>query len=94
MGLGSGHKRDALCYGFGLIGEEFADVGGVELGFEEEGVVTFCGVHGDVHGVDFCVFEVFDELGLFFGVEAEVGVDGEDEKAVTGFFAAGEEFFG
>ena len=67
-------------------------MGGVEVGLEEEGVVAFGGVHGDVDGGDAGLFEVADEFCLFLGVEAEVGVDGEDEEFVPGGFAAGEEF--
>lgn len=69
-------------------------MGGVELGFEEEGVVAFGRVDSDMHRFDACFFEVANEFGLFLGVEAEVGVDREDEKFVAGFFAAGEEVFG
>lgn len=69
-------------------------MGGVELGLEEEGVVPFGGMDGDVHRFNTRFFEVADELGLFFGVEAKVGVDGEDEEFVTRFFTAGEEFSG
>lgn len=65
---------------------------GVEVGLEEEGVVAFGGVHGDVDSGDVGLFEVADEFCLFFGVEAEVGVDGEDEELMPGGFAAGEEF--
>ncbi len=67
-------------------------MGGVEVGLEEEGVVAFGGVHGDVDGGDVGLFEVADEFCLFLGVEAEVGVDGEDEEFMPGGFAAGEEF--
>jgi len=53
--------------------------------------VAFGRVDGDVHGVDVCGFEVANEFGLFFGIEAEVGVDGEDEEFVPCFFAATKE---
>ena len=69
-------------------------MGGVELGLQEEGVVTFGGVYGDVHRFHLDVFEAFYELRLFFGIEAEVRVDGEDEEFVTGLFATLEEFLG
>lgn len=69
-------------------------MGGVKLGLKEEGIVPFGGVDGDVHGVHVGVFEVFDEFGLFFRIEAEVGVDGEDEEFVAGGLAAGEKVFG
>jgi hypothetical protein len=64
---------------------------GVELGFEQEGVVAFVGVHGDVHVRDLGLFEMADELGLLLGVEAEVAVDAEDEIVLSGGGAAGEE---
>ena len=54
--------------------------------------MTFGGVDRDVHGVDVCRFEVSNELGLFFGVEAEVGIDGEDEELLPRLLAALEEF--
>lgn len=56
--------------------------------------MTFSGVDGDVHGVDFGGFEVADEFGLFFGEEAEVGVDREDEEFLPGFLTAFEEVSG
>lgn len=69
-------------------------MGSVEFGLEEEGVVAFVGVHGDMHGVHVSVLKVLDEFGLFLGVEAEIGVDGEDEEPMTGSLAAGEEVLG
>ncbi len=48
----------------------------------------------DVHDVDLGILEVFHEFGLFFRIEAEVGVDGEDEPVLSGVSAAGEEVFG
>ena len=56
--------------------------------------MAFGGVDGDVHGVHFDVFEVFYEFGLFFGIEAEVGIDGEDEEFVPGFLAPEEKILG
>lgn len=56
--------------------------------------MAFGGVDGDVHGVDAGAFEVGDELGLLFGVEAEVRVDGEDEPFLAGGGARGEEVLG
>ena len=55
--------------------------------------MAFGGVHGDVHGGDVGLFEVADEFCLFLGVEAEVGVDGEDEEFLPGGLAAREKFF-
>ena len=69
-------------------------MGRVEFGLEEEGIVAFGGVHRDVNGVDIRVFEVLDDFGLLFGVETEVGVDGEDEEFMTGGIAAGKKIFG
>ena len=45
-------------------------------------------------GLDAGFFEVFDEFGLFFGVEAEVGIDREDEEALVVLFAWGKKVFG
>ncbi len=87
-----GYDRSPL-WGWGLIREKFADVGSVEFGLEEKGVVAFGGVDGDVHGVHIGLFEVFDEFGLLLGIKAKVGVDGEDEELVAGGLAAGEEIF-
>ena len=69
-------------------------MGSVEFGLEEKGIVAFGGVHRDVHGIDFGIFEMLDEFGLFLGVEAEIGIDREDEELMTGGLAAGEEVFG
>ena len=69
-------------------------MGSVELGLEEEGIVSFCGVHGDMNGVDFGVLEMFDDFRLFFGIETEVGIDGEDEEFVTGGIAPSKKIFG
>lgn len=67
---------------------------GVEVGLKEERVVAFVGVNGDVHGFDAGFFEMFLELGLFFGVEAEVRVDGEEEPALLVGAAAVKELGG
>ncbi len=56
--------------------------------------MAFGGVHGDVHGVDVGFLKVFHKFGLFFGIEAEVGVDGEDEEFVPGFLAPEEKILG
>ena len=63
-------------------------MGSVKFRFEEEGIVPFGGVNGDVHRVNAGLFEVLDELGLFFGVKAEIGIDGENEELLSGFLAA------
>ena len=49
-------------------------------------------VGGDVHDADAGVFEVTDEGGLFFWVEAEVAIDAEDEVVVVVGAGAFEEF--
>lgn len=67
---------------------------GVEIRFEEEGVVSLGGMDGDVHGIDVCFLKVFYEFRLFLRVEAEIGIDGEDEPFLSGFCAAVEEFVG
>ena len=67
------------------------EVGGVEFGLEEEGIVAFVGVHGDHHAGRAGFFEHGGQFGLFFGVEAEVGIDAEDEVVVSGLGGALEE---
>ena len=76
------------------VAEQVVDVGSVEFRLEEEGIVAFVRVDGDVEIVDVGLFEVANEFGLFFGVDAEVGVDGEDEVFVPGFAGAGQKLSG
>lgn len=64
--------------------EGVVEVGGVELGFEEEGVVAFVGVDGDHHAGGAGFFEHGSEFRLFFRVEAKVGINTEDEEMMTG----------
>lgn len=90
---GAGDPHQNYKFRLHSLREDLSDVGGVEVGFEEERVVAFGGVHGDVDGGDVGLFQVADEFCLFLGVEAEVGVDGEDEEFMPGGLAAGEEFF-
>ena len=55
------------------------DAVGIEMGFEEEGVVAFVGVDGDVLHGDAVSLELLDDVFLLVGVEADIGVDAEDE---------------
>ena len=59
-------------------------MGGVEGGFEQEGIVSLFRVHGDVHVRDTGCFQPAHEFGLFLGIEAEIGVDTEDEPVMAG----------
>ena len=95
-GLSLDGESDAICAVeiIALVREEFADVGGVKLRFQKEGIVTLCGMDCDVYRVDPGVFEVLDEVCLFFRVKAEIGIDGKDEKAMTGFAGALKKFAG
>ena len=66
--------------------EGVGEVGGIEFGFEEEGIVTAIGVDGDVNVGDAGLFQIADEGGLFLGIEAVVFVDTEDEVVMVVFF--------
>ena len=70
------------------------DVRRVEIGLEEKGVVTFVRMDGDVHRVDVAFGEVLNEFCLFFGIEAEVGVDRENQPFLAGIATTLEEFLG
>lgn len=54
--------------------------------------MSFVGVHGDVHGIDFGRFEMLDELGLFLWVKTEIRIDGENQPFLAVAGAAFEEF--
>ena len=69
------------------------NVGRVVVGFEQEGIVALVRVDGQVHHVDLRLLEVLHQLGLFFRVETEVGVDGEHQPPLAGLGAAGEQVF-
>ena len=65
---------------------------GVKCGLEEEGVVTAVGVDRDVHRAETGFFQFEDEGGLFLRIEAEIGIDGKDQEAMTRFPASAQEF--
>lgn len=56
--------------------------------------MAFVRVDGDMDGVHIGLLEMFDDFGLLFGVEAEVGIDREDQEFMTSSIAAGEEVLG
>lgn len=57
----------------------------VECRFKEKGIVAAIGVDGDMDIGDVRVLEVSDEVGLFFGIEAIIFVDTEDQVMVAVF---------
>ena len=59
------------------------------MGFKKERVVPLVGMNGEVGDFDFRLLQVGDELRLFLGIEAKIGVDGKDEKLVLRFFGGG-----
>lgn len=58
--------------------QQLLDVRAVKFWFEEERIVAFVGVDGDVHGVHIRVVEMGHEFVLLFWVKAEIAVDRED----------------
>ena len=48
------------------------------------------GVDRDVDRIQAGLLQLKDKFALFLGIEAEVGVDGEDQEAVASLLAAGE----
>ena len=48
---------------------------------------------GEIHGGDVSALQRADELCLFFGIEAEVGIDAEDQVVMPRIAGAGEELF-
>ncbi len=45
---------------------------------------------GEIHGGDVSALQRADELCLFFGIEAEVGIDAEDQVVMPRIAGAGE----
>ena len=80
-GVASKAGFEAFEHGGSEIPQEMGELRGVELGFEQEGIVAFFRMDGAAEEGNVCGFQFGGEEFLFFGIKADIGIDGEEKEA-------------